>query len=301
MINKERFLVTQNLKGQILVIILLGTSIALTVALSVSLRTISTIRQTTLSARSQAALAAAESGAEIALARLKNGECLTSGSCVNVEGTISESQTNYSYTVSIGGGSSDPYLIDLPRDQTLEIKLTDPSQASWVDYQGTSVDFCWYDESLEGSPEKENAVEIIVYDGNMSLVPLKYVYLGADPPGGPDLGATGFLPVGVGRSVVVSGKTISFNHCQRIPESPKDFTSPKFLLRVKTLYNNLSGVVIPEIGKSLPPQSYVVESLGTTSDKSISKKIRVIKSLPSAPGIFDFIIYNGSETEPLAK
>jgi len=285
-------------RGQILVIIVLGTTIALTVALAVSARTLSTVRQTTTNSRAQAVLAAAEAGAEVALARLKNGECKIAGSCINITSSIPETQTSYSYSVSQGAGSSDPYLFDLIRDQVAQIYLRDNQTSDY--YPGTAVDVCWYDPSLDGSPESENALEVIYY-GNVTGSTYKYGYIGADPSGGPNLGSTGFSNAGGGRSVTVSGKTVSFNHCQTIPEAPTQMDGHPEILRMRALYSSFSVVIVPQIGKTLPIQSYVIESTGQTSDGTVKKKIRVTKSLPALPTIFDFAIFNGSETEPLAK
>lgn len=271
-------------KGQTLVIILLGTSVALTVALAVSVRTISSLKQTATTARSQAALAAAEAGAEVGLARIASAAagdaaCKTLSGCVG-SGTISETSTTYSYTAAAAGSSTDAYLVDLARDQSQEIKLDGyPS--------GGSLKICWYDPGLDGSAI--NALELIYVDSAGTMTKSAY-------NGDASLGTNGFTaPPGPGQ-VSVAGHTVSFQHCQVVstPGTPK-------ILRVKALYNNVSAAVEPQGGASLPVQAYRVESTGQTSDGSVTKKVRVTKSLPSLPSIFDFGLFSGSATQPLSK
>lgn len=271
-------------KGQTLVIILLGTSVALTVALAVSVRTISSLKQTTTTARAQAALAAAEAGAEIGLSRVQStapgdAACKTVSGCAG-SGSISETSTSYSYTAAAAGASPDGYLIDLARDQTQEIKLDGyPS--------GGSLKVCWYDPGLDSTPV--NALELIYVDGSGTMS--KYAYNGDT-----SLSSNGFSsPPGPGQ-VMVAGHGVSFQHCQIIVVSG----TPK-ILRIKAFYNNVSAAVEPQGGASLPVQSYRVESTGQTSDGSVIKKVRVTKSLPALPGIFDFGLYSGSTTQPLSK
>lgn len=274
------------LKGQTLVIILLGTSVALTVALAVSVRTISGLRQTTTTARSQAALAAAEAGAEVGLARLQStapgdAACKTQTGCTG-SGTISETSTTYAYTVAAAGQAQGAYLLDLLRDQTQEIKLDNYPA-------GGNLKVCWYDLGLDGDPEVDSALELIYVDSAGTLT--KYAINGKV-----SLAGNGFsAPPGLG-SVVAEGRTVNFQHCSTITT-----TNTPRILRIKAFYNNVSAAVEPQGGAQLPVQSYRVESTGTTSDGSVTKKVRVTKSLPSLPAVFDFGLFSGSTTQPLSK
>lgn len=280
-----------NYKGQTLVIILLGTSVALTVALAVSVRTISTLKQTTTSSQAQQSLAAAEAGAEVALGHLKDGSCTGSEAVCSVAEAsafpLSSSNTSYWYTTTKTGGSgSQPYILDLAKDNTQEVKLAGGSGLS-------SVRLCWWDPTLDGTTELDNAVEIIYVEGVSPYTMKKYAYNGRLT--GP---TNGFANAGGQGSVTINGKLVSYNHCQSIPDAGA-MSSPQ-ILRVKAFYSSFSAVIDPGTG-TLPAQGFQILSYGKTADGSVKKAVRVTKSLPSLPGIFDFAIYSGSSTQPLSK
>ena len=290
-----KFLAAQY-KGQTLVVILLGTSVALTIALAVSVRTISTLKQTTTSAQAQEALAAAEAGVEVALNNLKNGaSCIlgTEANCFSTDVSLPNGAV-YSFVTSRAGGGTDPYLLDLAKDQTQEIKLTCGGAAGCTDYPSGSIRMYWYDPDLDGATEPQNSVELIyVYRNGGTVGMTKSAYNGTTVsptngfPASPNSGSY---------TVTVSGKSVRFNHYADISLS----NTPQ-ILRIKAFYSNISAAVAPLGGAALPPQGYVVNSTGRTADSSVKKAIRVTKSLPSLPSIFDFALYSGSTTQPLSK
>lgn len=286
-----------NLKGQTLVIILLGTSVALSVALAVSVRTISTLKQTTTGAQASESLAAAEAGAEVALSNLKNGANCVNGTEANcfASGVALPNGTVYSFVTSRAGGGTDSYLVDLAKDQTQEVKFTCGGVAGCTDYpNGSSLNVYWYNPNLDGTTEPSNALELIyVYENGDGTIGLsKYAYNGTSisPTNGftsnPSSPAT----------IYVAGKPVTFNHQITLTLSNK----PR-ILRVKSFYSNISAAVSPQGGNTLPPQGFVVNSTGQTADGSVKKAVRVTKSLPALPSIFDFAIYSGSSTQPLSK
>lgn len=284
---------TAQTKGQSLVIILLGTSVALTVALAVSVRTISTLKQTTTSAQAQSALAAAEAGAETALGRIKDGTCandidpgctMSEGNAVTDPGYLSGSKTYYWFTVRKTGSSvNEPYLMDLAQDQTQEIKLDT--------YSGSNVTVCWWDPSLDGT-ETQNAVELIYVEGSSTMK--KYAYNGG-------VAITNGFSNASNHDVPIifpsNNKTVTFKNCQDVTTS----TTISKILRIKAFYANFSAVVKPASGVALPAQGYQIKSYGKTADGSVRKAIRVTKSLPALPAIFDYGLYSGSTTQPLSK
>ncbi|MCL5004077.1 MAG: hypothetical protein M1352_02285 [Patescibacteria group bacterium] len=287
-------------RGQTLVIILLSTSVALTVALAVSIRTISSLKQTTTSTRAQASLAAAEAGAEVALDRLKNNTCgsgANAGNCTsaddpgNVNGWIilTDSSTQYKYAVSsVGGSNSDPYLMDLAKDQTQEVKLNNT-------FNNQPVRVCWWNSSADGS-ETTNALEIIYADdaGHMA----KYAYNGT-APSSPD----GFAVAGGGATVNFpsSGASVSFSHCVTFTATTSGGSNAK-LFRLKAFFSNFTAVADNSVsGKSFPAEAYQILSTGQTSDGSVVKKVRVTKSLPALPGMFDYGLFSGSATQPISR
>lgn len=284
-----------NPKGQTLVIILLGTSVALTVALAVSVRTISTLKQTTTSAQAQEALAAAEAGAEVGLGRLKDGSCtgvepactVAEGSSPTDPGYLSGSKSYYWFTITATGSSSDPYLMDLAKDVTQEVKLDNG-------LNGKTAKVCWWDQSLDGA-ETANAVEVIYLDGSGNMK--KFAYNGGVAPS-PTNGFGSASSHNVEITFPSNNKKITFKNCQDVPSSA--MSGPK-ILRIKAFYANFSSVVVPNGGGTLPAQGYQIMSYGKTADGSVRKAVRVTKSLPSLPAIFDYGLYSGSTSQPLSK
>lgn len=273
-------------KGQTLVIILLGTSVALTVALAVSVRTISSLKQTTTSAQAQQSLAAAEAGAEVALGYLKDGTCTQANltACnISTPVVLSGSSTQYTVVTTATGGSTDPYLMDLAKDNTQEVKLNGYTG-------GGTVRVCWWDPNLDGS-ETTNALEVIYVNDAGAMA--KSAFNGVAPSP-----TNGFTATGGGAQVTFpsNGKKITFSRCQNIT-----LTGNPMILRLKAFYANFSAVVDPNGGGTLPSQGYQVVATGQSADGSVKKAVRVTKSLPSLPGIFDFAIYSGSSTQPLSK
>lgn len=288
-------LLTAQTKGQTLVIILLGTSVALTVALAVSVRTISTLKQTTTSAQSQEALAAAEAGVEVALNNLKTTNCVlgTEANCFTPADVALPNGTFYNFVAKRTGGGTDPYLLDLAKDQTQEIKFTCGGATGCTDYPTGTVRVYWYDPDLDGASEPANSLEIIyVYKSGAVYGMTKSAYNGVAPSPTNNFSA----PTGGVSTITVSGKPVRFNHYVDVTLS----NTPQ-ILRIKAFYSNFSAAVAPSGASTLPPQGYVVNSTGRTADSSVKKAIRVSKSLPALPSIFDFGLYNGSTTQPLSK
>jgi|GEM_PF-2892212 hypothetical protein len=289
--------ITAQVKGQTLVIILLGTSVALTVALAVSVRTISTLKQTTTSAQAQEALAAAEAGVEVALNNIKNGAaCIlgTEANCYTPADVALPNGTFYSFVARRTGGGTDPNLLDLAKDQTQEVKLTCGGAAGCTDYPTGSIRIYWYDPDLDGSTEPQNAIEIIYIYKNGGVTGMaKYGYNGItiSPSNG-----FAMSPNNGSYLVSVGGKQVRFNHYVDV-----SLTNTPQVLRLKAFYSNFSAAVAPLGAAMLPPQGYVVNSTGRTADSAVKKAIRVSKSLPALPHVFDYSLYNGSMTQPLSK
>lgn len=102
---------------------------------------------------------------------------------------------------------------------------------------------------------------------------------------------TGSFPVG--------DKTYSFKKTITLPVAG---SSRRYLLmRMKLLYNDSSKheLVVDPNGSTLPSQGTIIESEGNSGE--VVRKIRVYQSFPTLPGIFDFVVFNGSSSKPLQK
>ena len=70
-------------------------------------------------------------------------------------------------------------------------------------------------------------------------------------------------------------------------------------MRIRAIYNDVSVAVRPEVSQTLPFQSFQVSSVGSLG--GVIKKIRVTKSLPALPSIFDFGLFSGSQSQPISN
>lgn len=291
------------LPGQTLVIVLLAMVASLTVGLAVSTRTISTLRQTTFTSQAAAALSAAEAGAEEALKRLADtedacsasvtsgGSCVyssasktyTSGPCLTALDAPSgqykksfsgtgESGATFSYCVEQGGGGSTDYTFDLEKDKTQEIKINSGEAGG---YSGSSVSVCWYIQGFDRTPAA--SLEIISVSGSAMISKAAY---NSNTDG----------QTGNGFASAPTGDT-TYKNCATV-----DTPSVK-IVRVRSLYNDVSVVVKPQTGSLLPFQSYQIGSIGSLG--GVVKKVRVTKSLPALPSIFDFGLFSGSQSNPI--
>lgn len=291
------------LPGQTLVIVLLAMVASLTVGLAVSTRTISTLRQTTFTSQAAAALSAAEAGAEEALKRLADagdscstsvtsgGSCVyssasrtyTSGPCLTALdvpsgqykksfSSVGESGATFSYCVEQGGGGSGDYTFDLQKDKTQEIKL---NRGETGGYTGTTVSVCWYIQGFDRTPAA--SLEIISVSGS-ALISKSAYNSNTDGQSG-----NGFATAPTGDA--------TYKNCATV-----DVSSTK-IVRVRSLYNDVSVVIKPQTGNSLPFQSYQIGSIGSLG--GVVKKVRVTKSLPALPSIFDFGLFSGSQSNPI--
>lgn len=288
------------LPGQTLVIVLLAMVASLTVGLAVSTRTISTLRQTTFTSQAAAALAAAEGGAEEALKRLADtsdscsanvingasgcvydavnrrytsGPCLPSTNPTTFSGA-GESGASFSYCVEEGGGSD--YTFDLEKDKTHEIKVNKGDPGG---YSGSQLEVCWYIQNFDPSPAA--SLEIINVSGTSVLARSPY-NSNTDGASG-----NGFMSGPAGSS--------PYKNCATVVTTV-DGNSVK-LVRIRAIYNDVSVAVKPEVGQTLPFQSFQINSVGSLG--TVVKKIRVTKSLPALPSIFDFGLFSGSQSQPI--
>lgn len=70
-------------------------------------------------------------------------------------------------------------------------------------------------------------------------------------------------------------------------------------LRIKSIYDDITGTVLPDTNLSIPSQGILITSLGKSGD--IVKKVTVLKTNPVLPTEFDFVLYSKSEGDPLSN
>lgn len=244
--------------GQVLLVVLLITVIALTVGLSVASRNIVSQRTSQEEASSQKALAAAEAGIE---------QSLKSGISI----PIATFETNTTYVTTVIPVLGTEVLVNggnvIPKDEGADIWLVahDPSSGEPIfttPWSG-SLRIYWGDAS--GSCNNAALEIIVVYDP----FPYKLKRYAYDPCA-LRRGDNNFLPTSGGGSV--SGKPFSYS-------SPSISVTSGFLARVVPLY--ASATIGATASIALLSQGSIIgatgESLGTT------RKINVFKGYPQLP------------------
>jgi hypothetical protein len=71
------------------------------------------------------------------------------------------------------------------------------------------------------------------------------------------------------------------------------------LLRLKAFYMDAQIYVIPSPGESIPRQGILIESRGHAGEHY--KKVSVIKTDPTLPSIFDYVLYQKSDIDALSN
>lgn len=300
-------------QGQVALIVLLLLTISLTVGLSLIARTVNELRVTSNAERSAQAYAVAEAGVEEALVN----SSLNEGDSKELE--LGDGKTaKYTITQKATQGESDaPYVFPKTYDKDEAAQLWLFDYKSFMDNtlgSNTASKFFLNPGSAAGTPDHtirihwgtqtesgaqfNPAIEITVISarltgGNLSdFTVTKYPFKSGSQ-------SNNFANA-VASTTSINGT--NYNYYADIPLRSGGGISP-VLLRLKLLYNQQKhGVVVdPNPGATafnLPAQGSIVDSTGESGN--VVRKLRVYQSYPTLPGIFDFVLFNGSNN-PLEK
>ncbi len=260
------------MKGQVLVSVIMLMIIALAAGISLSMRFVKNLHNSVSVDFASRSLAAAESGAEktllipnATLSGYINGNNCGSNCFYTITGDDGVT-SDVSIALSFDGNSTDPHTVDL-----LTTKITEISLSS---YAGTNINVCWQDSgaSIYASYIYKTGT---TYKANVYAVNAVQPH---DPFNGFEL-------------ATASG---GYSNCYTIPTA----TTPQ-VLRLKSVYKDVEAFVIPQAGHSLPSQGIVITATGTT--KNVSKTVSVLKTYTSLPEIFDYALYQFSNTDDLSN
>jgi hypothetical protein len=276
--QKKAGIITNNQKGQTMLIVVLAIVIALTVGLSVASRSITNLKTTTEDINSQKALSAAEAGIEKALQKL-------TATSSPITGTFDVGKTSFSTTVSpvsgtdmiLNGGNLvgkdqglDLWLIDHNQDGTPNYSMSWPKDGSTGTisiYWGQTDDTCSGD-----STNTMAALEIIVISGSQSSPTLERYTV--DPCSSRAdvnlLNKPDDKPIDPGGKV--NEKFFSYS---RINISIVN----GLVARIVPLYASTTIAVVANPG--LPSQGSIVNSVGKSG--STERKVSVFQGYPSLP------------------
>lgn len=280
-------------RGQVLIISLLVLVVALTVGLSVAVRTITTTRMTAAEDTSQRAFSAAEAGLERAL---------TAG----VDFSSVPLSNNSSYSTSTSQLSGDEILVDngalIDKDDPVDVWLSSypnyanpwppgvapgvPSPQSLRIYWVSNVDSNNCASAVEY--QSPAALEVITITGSAASPIINHY---AFDPCSARRNNNNFTLVSLGSGATVSGKV--FNYGASITFTA---ASPGLLVRIVPLY---ASTHIGIRGTGLPPQGTVITSTGcsggtgTGCSGGTQRKIVSFRGYPKAPvELYPFLIFS---------
>lgn len=270
----------KNKKGQAIIIILLLMAVALTIGLSISSQTATDIKISTQLEESERAYAAAEAGIEKALATKIGGSgTLDIGSSYNVTiETFAEGHTIFFFPKKIS------------QDDTKQVWLAKHNEDGTLDessyYDGSTLEIYWGDSSdLDPKPAAE--ATLVFYDTDYDIK--KYTF----DPDSSRASANNFSVADSG-TYTFDDKTFYFKGTVDLDSPCPSSTCKRLALRLRLLYNTTQQpfAVKPESGKTLYSQGKQIESVGTAGNTT--RKVVIFESYPSLPGIFDYVLFSGT-------
>lgn len=289
-----------NQKGQTLLFVVVAMTIALSIGINASVRTITSLSRTTRTDTAARALAAAEGGIErfIALPTqdLEDAVEVTEGTSVDCpvgdrrelpmhHGGGSYTYDNYCMVSFSGSGDiltsqafvtveryiPTFYPFSLESGQVKEINLYDFNTGAF--YAGTDdeIEICWTSRS-------ESDIMYISY--NSTGVQARGGLTGNDSPPNP-YHQEGFVTALAGHD--------DYTNCEKV-----DISNNIYGLRIRSVGGD-SDVGVFGVGDSLPLQGYRITSLGKLEqDQGVvaTRIISIIRTLPYLPVSFDYALYS---------
>jgi hypothetical protein len=246
-------------------------AVALTMGLAITSRTVTDVEISGNTEEAARAFSVAEAGIESALV----GGAL--------EGGFPETGATYhSAVTNLGAGTEFVFPQQIKVGETQTLWLVEHNANGTINetafYTTATIDVCWSGTA---------ALEVIIYykDGVTYKV-ARGAYdanaaAHANNFSSPDLGSCAGLN---------NKKTLNFVNDFGLPAN-----RTLLFLRLRVLYANATvGVRTPGGGGGvLPSQGKKIESTGTAGTSN--RKVEVIRMHPAPPGIFDFLLYSGSD------
>ncbi len=273
-----------NESGQTLIFVLLVMTISLAIGISISSRTISTVRRTVNVDSSTRALAAAEAGLEYYLSKPIGGpgglNSLVPSRCTDTYSTVYPTPptslsndgilTNADVIIQrygcLGDVGNTPHSYDINQDGILELKTKDGSG---------KLNLCWRSSSAYSS------IYLMEIYGSGPSYSVKKV--GVNHSSNP---YDNKFQVGT-----ASGEDTCYSY---------KLSSDSKVLRILSLYNASLLSVTDGGSATLPYQGFQMTAVGKVgSDIGARRTVTASKSLPYLPTPFNFAVYSNSSSEAL--
>ena len=284
--------------GQALVLVVLVMVISLTVGLAVSSQSLISSKQGILEEYSAKSYAAAEAGAEVALQSLNGcsgNECITS---TPVSGSVG-SDAAYEYTIASLGIEEATNIFEhkLEKDEVVQLNLTNDGESPVAPLNNVNVQVYWWcanancqtaidDDSGDATTRAAIEFTYLTETAGSYEVTLKEAY-DSDDTGRI---ANNNFSAAVG-GTTINGHTYTY-YAGSGAYSFQTGTETQRLLRIRTWYNG-AWVAVVLNGRSFSPQGFEVVSTGNSG--TTERIVRVTKTLPYLPAIFDYVLFSGSD------
>jgi hypothetical protein len=308
--------------GQMAILAMLVLVVALTIGLTIITRTTANIKLSSNTELSTRAYNAAEAGVEETLRA--NG--------TNQQNTPISIGNNASFTVSVTqqGGNTQPYAFPNP------VAVDDANQVWLFDYDYYKANSGAFPTAGGGKYFNDcgtsSCLKLVVYwgsgsaanppvtpDSNTPALEAALIYKNSTGFGvekyAVDPSTTrnnGFENANTSGTTYARGPFTVANTTQgsksyyykyEIPLKPATNSSDPskrdyLLMRLKMLYSTNHELAVDPNGATLLSQGELINSQGTAND--LVRKIKVYRSYPTLPNIFDFVLFNGSSS-PLQK
>ncbi len=268
--------------GQVLVIMLLVAVVGLTVGLSIAGRSLQNIKQTGEIEETSRAYSAAEAGVEEALLQLQQGTPIPTVPASSLTGG---GQIVNVTSQNIQPDASNPYIVELAKDDVVQLDLDDGTGASTVYATDTSVQ--WECLATDGSQDPALVMTQIYRGTDGSYKVKKYAFDSIDVR----RSLNGFAEVGsVGTDYSFSRDTSNSTCTVTITyQDPPDSPQP-LVLRIRAMYYDTKLEIT---GTDLPVQGTEVTSVGQSGEAE--RAVKVVRSKPALPAIFDFTLFSGGD------
>ena len=300
-----------NQKGQALLFVVVAMTIALTVGINASVRTITSLSRTARTDTATRALAAAEGGIERFLElntqKLEEAVEIPSENCpvgsaveepsgsgeyfcmvqFNSTGASSGEVLTSQALVQVERYDPDPYIFEIGSGQVKEINLQDLDTGTYYDGDkapsdgNVDIDLCW-DPTDAGEPT--DLLYLTYDDSGVRASGGLSAHVTGSPGGGYD--SDGF--------VATDFSTAEFQNCKNIELGDNTI----YGIRIRSL-GGISRIGVYGTGSGvLPLQGYEITSVGRISEDiavTATRKIKIIRTLPYLPASFDFAIYSQND------
>lgn len=252
--------------GQVVLIVLLTMIVGLTIALGIFLNSLSDTQITNTQDNSERAFNAADAGIEEALRR----------NTTDIEGIITAGGLN----VPVGSGDLRATVSAQRVDDKLEAFVKQNSTAT-VQLKGsipqaTSVNIYWTksgDASTCNSDPKSAALIIELWKSDGTVDYKGYFNHGCTV-------SSKFVEASSGGSDYKSLVILAVNGVDT--------------LRIRPLFNSTDILVTPVAPGTFPAQQYKITSSANVSGSNESRAIEAVKTVPTLPEIFDYVLFSGS-------